>query len=179
MFEFTETILIHAAPATVWEVLRDIESWWPASNPEHDSLERLDDRDILDVGTRLRIHERIGGIPGEAVGEITHVNPPFSVTWEAPSARYRWLGMSIQIGEGVTWSIEPHPEPHSAPHTAGTKLSAHVWATFPPGRSGRLLELAFRHLLRGVEKDREHTRTELRYLKHTIEAGNEHYRPAD
>ena len=168
MFEFTETILVRAAPATVWEVLRDIESWWPASNPEHDSLERLDDRDVLEVGARLRIRERIGGIPGEAVGEITRVDPQVSVTWEAPSARYRWLGMSITVGEGVTWSVQPHAEP---PADDATELSAHVWATFPPGRRGRLLELAFRHVLRGVEKDREHTRTELRYLKRTIEAG--------
>lgn len=163
MFEFTETIRIQAPPQTVWDVMRDIEGWWPASNPEHESLDRLDDRDVLDVGAQLRIRERIGGIPGEATGTITRVEPLTSVTWEAPAARYRWFGVSVTIGEGVTWRIE-------ARENITTDLSAHVWATFPPGLRGRLLEGAFTHLLGGVGKDREHARIELRYLKSTIEA---------
>ena len=58
MFEFTESISIQAPSSTVWEVMRDIEGWWLASNPEHESLERLDDGDALEVGTKLRIRER-------------------------------------------------------------------------------------------------------------------------
>lgn len=163
MFEFTETVVIEAKPSTVWEVLHDIESWWPASNPEHESLERLDDRDVLEVGAQLRIREKIGGIPGEATGVITQVEPRSAVTWEAPQARYRWFGLAVTIGEGVTWRIQPYGD-------GATKLGAHVWATFPPGFRGRVLETAFSRLLGGIEKDREHARTELRYLKRTIEA---------
>jgi len=44
-----------------------------------------------------------------------------------------------------------------------------VWATFAPGLRGRVIEVAFR-MLGGVDKDREHARTELRYLKRTLEA---------
>lgn len=161
LFEFTETILIDAAPLTVWNVLRDLEGWWPWSNPEHDSLERLDDCGI-EPGARIRIREKVAGIPGEAVGEITRVDPLLAVTWEAPEAHYRWLGIPLTIGEGVTWALEPRDEDT-------TSLSAHVWATFPPGIRGRLLERAFTRLLHGVEKDREHARTELRYLKRAIE----------
>lgn len=164
MFEFTETISIQAPPAAVWDVLRDIEGWWLASNPEHESLERLDDRDILEVGAQLRVRERIGGIPGEATGTITRVESGSAVTWEAPQARYRWFGMPATMGEGVTWRIEP-----SAADAVTTDLSAHVWAVFPPGLRGRVLEAAFTRLFRGVEKDRKHARTELQYLKDIIE----------
>jgi len=163
VFEFTETIEIEAPPETVWEVVADIEGWWPPSNPEHESLERLDDRG-LEVGARIRIREKIAGVPGEAVGEITEVEPGARVTWEAPAARYRLAGISVSIGEGVTWSLEPHGDD-------AARLSARVWATFPPGPRGRLLEWFFTRLLRGLEKDREHARVELRYLKRTIEAG--------
>ncbi|MFI0448857.1 hypothetical protein [Actinomadura sp. 6N118] len=48
----------------------DLDGWWVASNPEHDTLEHLDDRGI-EVGARVRIREKIAGIPGEAIGEIT------------------------------------------------------------------------------------------------------------
>jgi uncharacterized protein YndB with AHSA1/START domain len=43
-FEFTESILVQAPPARVWEVMSDVEGWWQDSNPEHERLERLDGR---------------------------------------------------------------------------------------------------------------------------------------
>jgi len=163
VFEFTETIEIEALPEAVWEVMADIEGWWPPSNPEHESLERLDDRG-LEVGARIRIREKIAGVPGEAVGEITEVQPGARVTWEAPAARYGLAGIYVSIGEGVTWSVAPHGDDE-------TCLSARVWANFPSGVRGRLIEWVFTRLLGGAEKDREHARVELRYLKRTIEAG--------
>ncbi len=60
----------------------------------------------------------------------------------------------------------------AAPHAQvweATRVSARVWATFPRHRVGRLAAFAFVHLLNGVQKDREHARTELRYLKGLIE----------
>jgi uncharacterized protein YndB with AHSA1/START domain len=162
VFEFTETIVIEAPPPEVWEVVRDIETWWLPSNPEHESLERLDNRGI-EVGARIRIREKVAGVPGEAVGEITDVIPGSLVTWEAPQARYRWFGVPFTIGEGVSWRIEPEGR-HA------TRVSAHVWARFPPGLRGRLLEWTFARLFRGIDKDRQHARTELEYLKRTIEA---------
>lgn len=165
MFEFTEKIAIEATPGVVWELMSDVERWWPASNPEHGSLERLDhDGGEIGVGSRLKITERIAGISGEAVGEITRFEPGSEVTWEAPDARYRLAGVPISVGEGVTWRIRPAG--------TGSEVSANVWATFPAGIAGRLLEWSFEHLFRGIERDREHTRTELRYLKRTIEVGS-------
>jgi hypothetical protein len=92
LFDFTESVLIEAPHLRVWEVLSDIDCWWLASNPEHESLEHLDSLAPTQVGARLRIREKTGGIPGEAVGTITAVDPGNTVTWEA-DARYRWLGV--------------------------------------------------------------------------------------
>ena len=97
-----------------------------------------------------------------ADGQITRVDPLSAVTWEA-RAQYKWWGVSVPVGEGVTWRIEPVDQ-------GATLVSANVWATYPPGLFGRLVGFVFTHLLDGVEKDREHARTELRYLKRVIEA---------
>lgn len=166
MFEFIETITIQAPAATVWDVMTDLESWWVASNPEHQSLERLDDRGIK-VGARLRIGEKIAGVPGEYTGELTRVVPLTEVSMEAPAAHYRLLGIGFTVGEGVTWRIESDDD-----HT--TQVSARVWATFPQSVAGRAAEWIFTRLLNGIAKDRQHARTELLYLKHTIEAGTHH-----
>lgn len=162
MFEFTESVAVAAPPEAAWAVMRDLEGWWPESNPEHESLERLDERDVLEVGAKLKIREKIAGVPGEAVGEITRVEPFSTVTWEAAQAHYRLLRLTLTVMEGVTWGIEPQGD--------GATVRAHVWARFPPGPLGRVLEWFFRRVLDGVEKDREHTRTELRYLKQLIES---------
>lgn len=164
MFEFTETIGINAAAATVWAAVQDIETWWPPSNPEHDSIERLDDRGA-EVGARLRIREKIAGIPGEAIGVITSLTPGSEVTWQSDNARYRWFGVPITVAEGVTWRIEPDSE-------TACSLSAHVWASFPRSLRGAVLAWAFEHMLNGIAKDRQHARAELKYLKKTIEATN-------
>lgn len=161
MFEFTESVVIAVSPRAVWDVLQDLESWWSASNPEHESIERLDDGGIR-VGAVFQVRERVAGVAGEAVGQITRVDPVAAVTWDVPHARYRLLGVPFTIGEGVTWRVQSEPD-------GATRLSAHVWAT-SPGPFGWLVEWIFTYPLRGVEKDREHARTELRYLKRVLEA---------
>lgn len=161
MFEFTESVEITAPPAVVWDVLADVGGWWPASNPEHESIERLDNV-ALGLGAVLRVRERIAGVPGGMVGVITRFDPPNSVTWEAPKARYRILGAPFTIGEGVTWSVQSTPE-------NATRVSAHVWATFP-GPFGWLLQWTFTHVFHGLEKDRKHACTELLSLKQSLES---------
>lgn len=163
MFEFTEAIHIAAPAERTWDVLKDIDGWWMASNPEHQALEHLDARAVTDVGAALRIREKIGGIPGEAVGTITAVEPGKAVSWEA-DARYRWIGVSIPVREGVTWRVEPRG-------TDACTLSATVWAQFPRTSLGRVAFFAFSRLLNGIEKDRNHARAELVYLKKAIEVG--------
>lgn len=160
MFEFTESIVIDESPDRVWEVMRDVDKWWLPSNPEHISLEHLDDRPATEVGARLRIRERVAGIPADAVGTITAVEEGSAVTWDA-NARYRLLGLSVDVGEGVTWRIQRE--------ASSSVVSANVWATFPPGIFGTVVAFVFTRLLDGIAKDREHARTELRYLKRVIE----------
>ena len=164
MFAFTETVNIAAPAEQVWDTMHDLEAWWPASNPEHISLERLDNRGIT-VGAQLRIRETIAGIPGEAVGVITRVTPGTEVSWQADHARYRWFGLTLTVAEGVTWRVQ------SDGHRQ-CQLSAHVWARFPRSPLGHVHSWAFEHLLDGVDKDRRHARTELEYLKHAIENGD-------
>lgn len=154
MFDFIETTRIDAPAATVWTTLLDIEQWWPPSNPEHDSIERLDDASDMAVGTRFRIREKVAGVSGEAIGVLTRVEPGVEVTWESDRARYRLLGATFTVGEGVTWRVDPDG-------TDGSRLSAHVWARFPDGLIGLGLSFVFVRLLDGIEKDRRHTRIEL------------------
>ena len=164
MFEFTETIVIEAPAAEVWEVMRRVDEWWPPSNHEHISLEHLDDRPVTEIGAHLRIREKIAGIPGEAVGTITDVieGPDgAAVTWDAQGT-YRWLGVRFTVDEGVTWRVEPRG-------TTAAMVSAQVWASVPPGIFGRIVRVTFIRLLNGLAKDREHARSELRYLKRIIE----------
>ncbi len=161
MFDFTESIVIHAPAERAWEVMREVDQWWPPSNPEHISLEHLDDRPVTEVGARLRIREKVAGIPAVAVGTITDVVEGSTVTWDA-AATYRLLGLAVAIGEGVTWTVEPRDG-------ASCVVSAHVWARFPGGLFGRLVSFVFIRLLDGIEKDREHARTELRHLKRILE----------
>ena len=164
MFDFTESVLIDARRHEVWDVLSDIDRWWLASNPEHGSLDHLDSLPATQVGARLRIREKIGGIPGEAVGTITAVEPGTAVTWQA-DARYHWLGIPVRISEGVTWRIEARGE-------EATEVSARVWAIFPEHLVGRIVRFLFVHVLNGIEKDRRHARTELRYLKGRLEGAD-------
>jgi Polyketide cyclase / dehydrase and lipid transport len=161
MFDFTESIRIEAPRQHVWDVIRDLDTWWTPSNPEHLCLEHLDDRPVTEVGARLRIRERIGGVPGEAVGVVTTVEPGRQVSWEA-DATYRWFGISVPIEEGVTWHI-------SGCGDTAAEVSAHVWAGFPQSGFGWLAAELFTRLLNGVAKDRAHTRAELEYLKSIIE----------
>lgn len=164
MYEFTETILIEAPPTRVWEVMSDLEGWWQAGNPEHESVELLDGSGVR-VGAQVKIREQIAGMPGEAVGVITAVRPGSALTLEVPEARYRWHGIPATISEGVTWEIEPRED------EANTRVTARIWVLFPIGLIGSAMRWAFVRPLNGIEKDREHARTELRHLKLLTESG--------
>jgi len=161
MFEFTERIAIAAPLQRAWDYLVRVEEWWPPSNPEHDALEILETDKRLRRGTRIRIREKIAGIPGEADGVITEFSPPETVTWQADRARYRLFGVPLEVSEGVRWTLAPKDD--------GVVLSATVWARFPTGAKGRALAWLFAGPMRGIEKDRRHTRTELDFVKRALE----------
>lgn len=162
MFEISPSVRVDAPPETVWASLVDVETWWVPSNPEHDAIEVLSDHDSLREGTRLRVEERVAGLPGVAEGPVTEFVPGERITWEAPGTRYRFLGLTITVDEGVTWSVEPDGD--------GTVLTAHVWARFPDTAFGTLAEWVVVTLLDGVERDYEHAMRELEYLKRQVES---------
>lgn len=161
MYDISPSVTIDAPAEDVWDLLVDVEDWWVASNPEHGSLEIVSDDEELTAGTRLRVEERIAGVPGVAEGEVTAFVPGERVTWEAPRARYRYFGLPLTVAEGVTWELTPAGE--------RTELTAHVWASFSDTLLGRLVEWSFVHLLDGVDRDYDHAMRELEYLKRTLE----------
>lgn len=161
MFEITPKIRIEAPPAVVWEFLIDVNNWWLESNPEHIELDVRSADEEIQNGTRIFLRERIAGIPGEALGEISEFDEQRKLTWESDDATYSYFGVRFSVQEGVTWQIKPVDR--------GTELSAHVWAYFPDGLPGTILEWWFKHVIDGVNKDYEHAMTELRYIKREIE----------
>ncbi|MCR6488974.1 hypothetical protein M8542_39710 [Amycolatopsis sp. OK19-0408] len=111
------------------------------------------------------VRETLRSIEGEWLGEPppeTSCLRPAPVLNRSSFARYRWLGLPVDVAESVTWSVERYGYD-------STVVRAHVWAEFRAGLRARLMELAFARLLGGVARDREHTRLELRYLKRMSE----------
>jgi hypothetical protein len=161
MFEFTASLKIDTSAERLWNRLVDVQSWWLVSNPEHGRLEILSEEQEIQEGTPILIEERIAGIPGKAVGQVTQIRECQELTWEAEDAVYSFYGLPLSVQEGVTWKVEPV--------NAGVRLSAHVWGEFPDTWVGRMFEWVFKHIVRGVEKDYEHAMQELRYLKVVME----------
>ena len=160
MFDFSVATTIDCPPQRVWNYLVDVRRWWLPSNPEHESLEIVGPGDEIALGTKLRVRERIAGIPGEAMGTITEFVPGECATWEA-SARYRLWRQELSVEEGVTWSIRRLER--------GTELAAHVWARFPDTALAKAFEWLFIHVFRGIAKDRRHAETELAYIRAELE----------
>ncbi|MEJ2210086.1 MAG: SRPBCC family protein [Anaerolineae bacterium] len=161
MFEFTESIRIAAPPAKVWDYVADVERWWLASNPDHIRMDVGGDGAALGPGTEVTFEERVAGLRGRAEGTVTRWVPGNLIEWEG-RARYHYLGLPLQVREGVSWQVEGSD--------GGSRLSARVWAEFPSGLLGRFFEWYAKSMLDVVDRDREHARRELEYLKFEIEA---------
>jgi hypothetical protein len=103
----------------------------------------------------------LGTSPADERAESSCLRPA-PVLNRSSFARYRWLGLPVDVAESVTWSVERYGYD-------STVVRAHVWAEFRAGLRARLMELAFSRLLGGVARDREHTRSQLRHLKRMSE----------
>ncbi|MGD8874292.1 MAG: hypothetical protein PVH38_04025 [Gammaproteobacteria bacterium] len=160
MFQFTESVSIAAQPDDVWNVFEDIEKWWPPSNPAHVSIAVNSSGNPVEAGTEVNFEERIAGIRGKASGSISRWIPAREARWEG-EAVYRYYGISFRIQERVSWLFERRDKT--------TLLSAHVSAEFPPSLFGRFIEWYAIKILDIVDRDREHARRELEYLKSRIE----------
>lgn len=160
MFEISPKIVIHAPVETVWIYMVDIEGWWEQSNPEHIKLKILSTDKEFKKHTNIAIEEKVAGIPCSAFGEVTEYKEYEYVTWEA-KALYRYYGLKIKVSEGVRWSIRKNNK--------DTELEAHVWASFPNGAFGKIVEWFFKNILNGVDKDYRHAMCELQYIKKQVE----------
>lgn len=161
MFEFTEAIRIEAPAWQVWQRLLELEQWWLPSNPDHIGIEVRSEGKPIEPGTEIVFRERVAGVESHAEGMITQLVHGEEATWEG-IAVYKYLGVRFNIHEGVSWKVA---------HDGNTsRLSASVWARFPAGVAGRILEWYAKSFLDIVRKDRQHARRELDYLKHESEA---------
>jgi hypothetical protein len=163
-FRFTETIHIAAPTARAWNVLVQIESWWPPSNPEHISIDVQSHGEGPRLGTPIVFEERVAGIGCRADGAISAWDAGREATWEG-EAIYKYYGIPIRVAEGVTWSLTGDARE--------TELAATVWAEFPAGPWGRFLEWYTTKVLSVIDRDRAHARRELEYLRDRIEAGGD------
>ncbi|MEU0529058.1 hypothetical protein [Amycolatopsis tolypomycina] len=136
VIDYVEAIVIAAPVTTVRRTLRQVEDEWLGLAPERQPV-----------------------APGRT--EFSCLRPTPVVNWRS-RARYRWLGLSLNVAECVTWSVEPYGYD-------GTVARAHVQAEFLPGLRARVMELVFTQLLGGVTRDRLRTRDELRYVKYLAE----------
>lgn len=161
MLSFTELVTISARPDAVWSRLVELERWWVASNPEHVWLEILSPDKKVVEGTEIRFEERVAGVRAVAEGRVVSLREGVEATWQG-RAVYRYLGMKIPIMEVVQWRV-------ASMSADLTILSASVSAEFPRGVLGRVLEWYAKTLTDLEQRDREHTRRELRYLKELVE----------
>jgi hypothetical protein len=111
------------------------------------------------LGTEVILEQRIVGIKGQVVCAVTRGIPGHEAACEG-GAVCRYYGIPFQIREGVSGLVQGRGET--------PKLSAHVWAQFPSSLFGRVLEWCTTNVLNVVERDREHARRELEYLKRAI-----------
>ncbi len=163
MFEFTESIGIDASPREIWGVLSDLERWWLPSNPEHISLQIRSAEHKVALGTPIAFRERVAGIEGQADGTVTSFTEGVEAGWEGRT-EYRYMGLRFRMREGVSWRLDADG--------SRSNLSAHVWTHFPPGICGSILEWYAKTILKAVERDRDHARRELGYLKQHMELAN-------
>lgn len=161
MFEFVESVNVDAPSPDVWEYVADVEQWWLASHPEHLSLKVRSPGPAIGLGTEIVFEELVAGLKGQAKGMVTEWIPGVRVSWEG-TAKYSFFGISLRINEGFSWQVQKVGK--------GTILSAHVRADFSSPLTGRLFKWQSRRIRRVAERDREHARRELLYLKSVIES---------
>lgn len=155
---------IERSPQAVWEYVSRIEDWWLASNTkDHIELAFVDGTGVAE-GAEFVLRERIAGVRGEARAVIAEVDPPRRLVWRSLSARFRFMGIGIDVDEGGTFELVETDK--------GAVLSHYVWGELGEGRFARLMEWLFKTVLRGERRDYEHTHRELLFIKRQLEAPN-------
>lgn len=161
MISITESVTITASPSVIWTQLVDLERWWTASNPDHIRLEIQSPDKSVGEDTQVEFEERVGGVRIVATGRIVSLHENSEATWEG-TATYRCLGFRVRVERGIKWRI--------ASMSDLAIVSASVWSVFPVGLVGRFMGWYAKKSLKMAEREREHARDELEYLKGLVEA---------
>lgn len=155
------SVEIDLAPQIVWDYVARIDDWWLVSNPdEHIELSVIGQGEV-EKGAELVLKERIAGIRGEAIITICEYDPPERLEWKSLSAKYRLLGIGVNVREGGTFKISAKGN--------GCVLSHRVWGKLD-GLSGAATEWFFKYILKGERRDYEHTLRELLFIKREVES---------
>lgn len=163
MIEVEASVEIDGEPERVWDYMVRFDNWWLASNPdEHIELSVIDQGEIT-KGTRFVLKERIAGIRGEAIITIRDLQRPERLEWASLGAKYKLLGISIDVREGGVFKLLKTEN--------GCVLSHRVWGRLN-GLGGAIAERFFKSVLKGERKDYEHTARELRFIKREVERGS-------
>jgi len=99
--EFSHSIHIDTAPADVWQVVIDVDSW-PSMTPSVTAVERLDDGPLR-LGSRVRITQpKIG----TAEWTVTEVVPGQSFTWASSKGGVRTVATHTITPDGAGTNLE-------------------------------------------------------------------------
>lgn len=161
MIEAKAEIEIYATPERIWSYMLRLDDWWLRSNPgEHIELSLIN-ADKMKEGVKFTLKEYIAGVRGEAIAEIKKLVPMKTLEWKSIRAVYKSFGMTFNVDEGGVFELKDKGDT--------CILSHHVWGKPKLPVIGWLVELIFKHVLKGEKKDYEHTYRELQFIKHEIE----------
>jgi hypothetical protein len=162
VIEVEASVEIERSPLDVWDYMSRIDKWWLVSNPDEHIELSVVGKGNIEKGTEFVLKERIAGIRGEAIITISEYQPPKQLEWKSLSAKYRLLGMGLDVEEGGIFKISPTEK--------GCVLSHRVWGKLDCGLMGIIAEWFFKNILKGERKDFEHTHRELLFIKGEVES---------
>jgi len=160
-FDNTESIVINASPAAIWNYVTDYEENWVPSNPEHISVRFIADDKTFRNGIRFVLSEHVGNGRADMTGYLTDVVPNETYTWVARAVYTGYGGFSVRVDQTGTFSLEPTD--------GGVLVSHRIRAAFPETFWGRLARFVAENIGDAAGDAAVHTRIELEHFKERIE----------
>ena len=160
-FDNTESIVINAPPAAIWNYVTDYEKNWVPSNPEHISVRFLAKDKTFRNGIRFVLSEHVGNGRADMTGYLTDVVPNETYTWVARAVYTGYGGFSVRVDQTGTFSLEPTAD--------GVLVSHRIRAGFPETFWGRLARFVAENIGDAAGDAAVHTRVELEHFKERIE----------
>ena len=162
--DVTESVVVNAPRADIWQAVTDFEGTFHRSNDAHILTEVTSRQGTGFVdGLRFFQVETVGGIKGVLDGRVYDVFPPTRYRWSAETTYSLWGLDIVDVFEGGDLRIE------KTGSEKGWRLSHRVYGVFPDSFKGRALSW-FMSAFMDIESDAaRHTRVELEYVKKKLE----------